>query len=106
MYGLKAVPYKKCSLGQTLRPWISVSFSFFCEKCSKLFCVQKLFIFLMFVAVGPTLSAVAPSGGKTAGVNQDLLSRIPQQMKSFIDRQTVAGAVTLVAHGSDIVEFD
>src|ERR1700744_3392664 len=27
-------------------------------------------------------------------------------MKSFIDRQTVAGAVTLVAHGSDIVEFD
>ena len=27
-------------------------------------------------------------------------------MKSFIDRQTVAGAVTLVAHGADIVEFD
>ena len=27
-------------------------------------------------------------------------------MKSFVDRQTVAGAVTLVAHGSDIVEFD
>jgi CubicO group peptidase (beta-lactamase class C family) len=68
--------------------------------------VQKLFVFLMFVAVGPALSAVAQSGGKTAGVNQDLLSRIPQQMKSFIDRQTVAGAVTLVAHGSDIVEFD
>ena len=27
-------------------------------------------------------------------------------MKSFVDRQTVAGAVTLVAHGNDIVEFD
>jgi len=27
-------------------------------------------------------------------------------MKSFIDRQTVAGAVTLVAHGGDVVEFD
>jgi CubicO group peptidase (beta-lactamase class C family) len=27
-------------------------------------------------------------------------------MKSFIDRQTVAGAVTLVAHGSEVVEFD
>ncbi len=27
-------------------------------------------------------------------------------MKSFIDKQTVAGAVTLVSHGSDIVEFD
>lgn len=68
--------------------------------------MQKLFVFLIFVAVGPTLSAVAQSGGKTAGVNQDVLSRIPQRMKSFIDRQTVAGAVTLVAHGNDIVEFD
>ena len=27
-------------------------------------------------------------------------------MKSFVDRQTVAGAVTLVSHGNDIVEFD
>ena len=27
-------------------------------------------------------------------------------MKAFIDEQTVAGAVTLVSHGSDIVEFD
>ena len=27
-------------------------------------------------------------------------------MKSFVDKQTVAGAVTLVSHGADIVEFD
>jgi CubicO group peptidase (beta-lactamase class C family) len=69
--------------------------------------VRKLFIFLMFVAVGSTLSsAIAQSSGKAAGVDQEVLSQIPQRMKSFIDRQTVAGAVTLVAHGSDIVEFD
>ena len=51
-------------------------------------------------------SAVAQSNSKTAGVDQDVLSKIPQRMKSFVDRQTVAGAVTLVAHGDDIVEFD
>jgi CubicO group peptidase (beta-lactamase class C family) len=69
--------------------------------------VQKLFIFLMFVAVGPTLSsAFTQSSGKAAGVDQEVLSEIPQRMKAFIDRQTVAGAVTLVAHGSDVVEFD
>src|SRR5258708_32961470 len=61
----------------------------------------------MFVAVGMYLSSAdAQSGGKAAGVDQEVLSQIPQRMKSFIDRQTVAGAVTLVAHGSDIVEFE
>ena len=61
----------------------------------------------MFVAVGSVLSsALAQSSGKTAGVDQEVLSQIPQRMKSFVDRQTVAGVVTLVAHGSDIVEFD
>lgn len=69
--------------------------------------MRKLFILLMFVAVGLTLStAIAQSNGKAAGVDQEVLSQIPQRMKSFIDRQTIAGAVTLVAHGSDIVEFD
>jgi CubicO group peptidase (beta-lactamase class C family) len=49
---------------------------------------------------------MAQSNTKAAGVDQDVLSKIPQRIKSFVDRQTVAGAVTLVAHGSDIVEFD
>src|ERR1700678_4834966 len=49
---------------------------------------------------------MAQSNTKASGVDQNVLSQIPQRMKSFIDRQTVAGAVTLVAHGSDIVEFD
>jgi CubicO group peptidase (beta-lactamase class C family) len=60
---------------------------------------------LPFFAVALS-SAMAQSNTKAAGVDQDVLSKIPQRMKSFVDRQTVAGAVTLVAHGSDIVEFD
>jgi CubicO group peptidase (beta-lactamase class C family) len=60
---------------------------------------------LPFFAVALS-SAMAQSNSKAAGVDQDVLSKIPQRMKSFVDRQTVAGAVTLVAHGSDIVEFD
>jgi CubicO group peptidase (beta-lactamase class C family) len=67
-------------------------------KCSKLFCVRKLLLSLFLV--GSTLSYAA------TGMDQQVLSQIPQRMKSFVDRQTVAGAVTLVAHGSDIVEFD
>ena len=55
-------------------------------------------------------AAIAQSNAKTTGtstaVDQAVLAKIPQRMKSFIDRQTVAGAVTLVAHRADIVEFD
>jgi CubicO group peptidase (beta-lactamase class C family) len=67
--------------------------------------VRKLFCLLPFLAVALS-SATAQSNSKAAGVDQDVLSKIPQRIKSFVDRQTVAGAVTLVAHGSDIVEFD
>ena len=72
---------------------------------SRLFCVRKLFCLLPFLAVAFS-SAVAQSNSKAAGVDQDVLSKIPQRIKTFVDRQTVAGAVTLVAHGTDIVEFD
>ncbi len=76
------------------------------RKCSKLFCVRKLLVFLVFVAVGSTWSPASDQSSAKAGVDQEILSQIPQRMKSFIDQQTVAGAVTLVAHGSDVVEFD
>jgi CubicO group peptidase (beta-lactamase class C family) len=68
------------------------------QKCSKLICVRKLLISLLFVA-SSTFAQNKP-------VDQALLSQIPQRMKSFVDKQTVAGAVTLVSHGNDIVEFD
>jgi CubicO group peptidase (beta-lactamase class C family) len=67
--------------------------------------VRKLICLLPFLALA-LASALAQSNTKTAGVDQDLLAKIPQRMKSFIDRQTVAGAVTLVAHGGEIVEFN
>jgi CubicO group peptidase (beta-lactamase class C family) len=55
-------------------------------------------------------SASAQSCEKTAGLNvglnKEILQQIPLRMKSFADQQTVAGAVTLVAHGDEIVEFD
>ena len=38
-------------------------------------------------------------------MNNAILSQIPQRVQHFIDTQTVAGAVTLVATGSDVVEF-
>jgi CubicO group peptidase (beta-lactamase class C family) len=56
------------------------------------------FIFL-FVISGLLFSAAGQS------TNSALLSEIPQRMQHFIDQQTVAGAVTLVAHGNDVVEF-
>ncbi len=67
--------------------------------------MRKLFCLLPFLAVALS-SAIAQSNSKATGVDQDVLAKIPQRIKSFVDRQTVAGAVTLVAHGSDIVEFD
>jgi CubicO group peptidase (beta-lactamase class C family) len=63
--------------------------------------VRKLLFSLLFAA-----SAFAQSNTKTSGVDQEVLSQIPQRMKSFVDKQTVAGAVTLVSHGAEIVEFD
>jgi CubicO group peptidase (beta-lactamase class C family) len=71
--------------------------------------VRRLVGLLLFLAVGLS-TAIAQSNAKTTGtstgVDQETLANIPQRMKSFVDRQTVAGAVTLVAHGKDIVEFD
>ena len=68
-------------------------------------CVRKLLFCLLFVT-GSVVCAVAQSNAKSSTVDQDILQQIPQRMKAFIDGQTVAGAVTLVAHGNDIVEFD
>src|SRR4051794_36227027 len=40
------------------------------------------------------------------GLDQNLLGRIPERMRHFVDEKTIAGVVTLVARGNDIVEFD
>jgi CubicO group peptidase (beta-lactamase class C family) len=77
------------------------------RQCSKLFCVRTLLVSLLILSVGGTPpSGLAQSNAKAPGVDQNLVAQIPERMKSFVDHQMVAGAVTLVAHGKDIVEFD
>jgi CubicO group peptidase (beta-lactamase class C family) len=58
------------------------------------------------LVAGSVSPVLAQSNPANPGINQDILQQIPARMKSFVERQTVAGAVTLVAHGNDIVEFD
>jgi CubicO group peptidase (beta-lactamase class C family) len=52
------------------------------------------------------LIALALPAAIAQSMNQDVLSQIPQRIRDSIDKQTVAGAVSLVAHGKDVVEFD
>jgi CubicO group peptidase (beta-lactamase class C family) len=60
---------------------------------------------IVLLAVCGTLSAALGQSTHAAGVNNTILSQIPQRIKHFIDTQTVAGAVTLVATDSDVLEF-
>jgi CubicO group peptidase (beta-lactamase class C family) len=63
-----------------------------------------LFGIVLLVACG-TLLKPASQAASPNGVNETILSKIPLRIQHFIDDQTVAGAVTLVAHRSDVVEF-
>ena len=56
---------------------------------------------LLFAAF-PSFAQTAPA----AGIDQDIVGRIPERMRHFVDDKTVAGVVTLVARGNEIVEFD
>ncbi len=68
--------------------------------------MRKLLFSLLFAASAFAQSNTKTTGPQTTGVDREVLSQIPHRMKSFVDKQTVAGAVTLVSHGADIVEFD
>jgi CubicO group peptidase (beta-lactamase class C family) len=48
----------------------------------------------------------APPDPRKAGMDSALLARIPARMKSFVDRGTVAGAVTLVARHGALASLD
>jgi CubicO group peptidase (beta-lactamase class C family) len=61
--------------------------------------------FLLPALLSTNLFAVAQSN-TASGINQDILSKIPERMHDFVAGNTVAGVVTLVALGNDIVEFD
>lgn len=69
--------------------------------------VRKTIVLLLIAGIGGILPAsIAQSSAKSSGVDSGILGQIPRRMQSFVDRKTVAGAVTLVFHGSDVVEFD
>ena len=65
--------------------------------------MRTLHVFLL--AIYGTLSLAGGQSAHPAGVNNTILSQIPQRIKHFIDEQTIAGAVTVVAHGADVIEF-
>ena len=56
----------------------------------------------VFLAATAALAQQPPVPGTKA----EIVAHIPERIKYFIDNNTVAGAVTLVAIGDDIVEFD
>src|ERR1035437_276815 len=67
--------------------------------------VRNASFLIVLLAVCGTLSPAPGQSTRAAGVNHTILSQIPQRVKHFIDTQTVAGAVTLVAAGGELVEF-
>jgi CubicO group peptidase (beta-lactamase class C family) len=68
--------------------------------------VRRASVNILLFAFSGTFLAAAVQPAPATGVNEAILSQIPQRMKHFIDEHTVAGTVTLVAHGNDVVEFD
>jgi CubicO group peptidase (beta-lactamase class C family) len=68
--------------------------------------VRRAFSLFIFLAIGGSILLAADHSTHASGVNQKILSEIPQRTQHFIDEHTVTGAVTLVAHGNDVIEFD
>src|SRR4051812_36796979 len=60
----------------------------------------------LFAALLFANSLAVAQSSTASRINQDILSKIPERMHNFVVENTVAGVVTLVAHGNDIVEFD
>ncbi len=57
---------------------------------------------VLSLAASSLLGQPAPA----AKVDHDIVAKIPERMRHFVDDKTVAGVVTLVSEGNDIVEFD
>lgn len=64
--------------------------------------LRSLVMTASILAASSSFAQPAPA----PGINQDIVGKIPDRMRHFVDDKTVAGVVTLVAHGNDIVEFD
>ena len=61
----------------------------------------------LFLWVAVCLSAASPKvNTPQAGMDADRLAKIPVRMKEFVDKGTIAGAVTLVARRGRLVHFE
>ena len=67
--------------------------------------VRKASVFIPRLAICGTLFFAVSQLNHAADIDNAILTKIPQRIEHFIDEQTIAGAVTLVAHDNDIVEF-
>ncbi len=66
--------------------------------------MRKLFFSTFFLPACSVLFVTIPSV-RGADVNSTIISQIPPRMQRFVDEKTVAGAVTLIAHGNETIEF-
>jgi CubicO group peptidase (beta-lactamase class C family) len=67
--------------------------------------VRSASLHIVLLAICGTLLLLTGQSTHPAGVNNAILSQIPQRVKHLVDEQTVAGAVTLIAHGNDVIDF-
>jgi len=66
--------------------------------------LRRAFLTALMAAALPSFAQPAPA--LDININQDIVGKIPESMRHFVDDKTIAGVVTLVSRGSDIVEFD
>jgi len=59
----------------------------------------------MLLATFGLVTNAAAQATHAVATNDAVLKRIPERMKQYSDEQTVAGAVTLVSHGNEVIEF-
>jgi CubicO group peptidase (beta-lactamase class C family) len=70
-----------------------------------LIAVRSASLHIVLLVICGTLLRLTGQSTHAAGVNNAILSQIPQRIKHLVDEQTVAGAVTLIAHGNDVIDF-
>jgi CubicO group peptidase (beta-lactamase class C family) len=68
--------------------------------------MQRISRPLVFIGCLLAVSSALAQSPSASGVNRPIAARIPDRMHQFVEDKTIAGVVTLVAHGNDIVEFD
>ncbi len=61
---------------------------------------------LLSLVASAVFAVASVSFAQDTHIKSEIAARIPARIQHFVDEKTVAGAVTLVAHGDQIVEFN